>query len=470
MKQTKVNPPSIFIADDQQEFRHFVADTLSSEGYTITVFDPSTSPENLLRKNYDVAILDIRMPNRDGFEILKEIKDYSPDIQSIFITGYSDDDKLAKAVENGAFTFLTKPCSTGQLRDAVTGALRYNALHKGGNGHYGSTHLTKVGLVGNSTSMSKVREQIIKFAHIDVPVLITGESGTGKEIVANCIHKFSLRSKSPFIVVNCAALTPTLVESELFGHVKGAFTGAMQTKFGLFEAANNGTIFLDEIGELPLTLQAGLLRVLDSGEIRRVGEAETRKVNVRVISATNRDVEKSVRKGRFREDLYYRLHGLHITLSPLRERREDIPLLIDHFLSGTDCSITSSATELLKQNNWQGNVRELLMSISASKAFCKDTRITVETIKTVLNLNEEKEITGKEIQSYHEYKEQADRKYLQSLYTYTNGNISHASRISGIHRKNLREKLKLFGIFIGDIPFDHGIAFNGDHICGWFSD
>ncbi len=317
---TEKKVQSIFVADDDAGMREFVIDVLKKEGYTVTEYDPAHPQDELLQKNYDIVILDIVMPEINGFELRKKMLHYSSSAQFIMMTGYPTNENYSQTIEIGAFTFLIKPFRADHVRYAVLGAIdKHTSLRQ----HYSLSPMgdNNNGLIGNSEHICMVRQQINSMAPIEIPVLVTGESGTGKELVAKSFHENSSRAKEPFIAINCGGLSSTLIESELFGHMQGSFTGATKTKHGLFEAAEGGTLFLDEIGELPYELQSKFLRVLDAGEFSRIGETKVRKADVRVVSATNQDLARMVERKEFRQDLYFRLRGGIIRLLPLRKRR-----------------------------------------------------------------------------------------------------------------------------------------------------
>lgn len=448
---------SIFVADDNQEFRDFIVTTLLNEGHKVIEYNPLEPDYALLKKKYSVAVLDIMMPEYDGFEIHDKLLVHSPDIQTIMVTGCIDREKHKKATDNGIFMFLIKPVRVEQLIYSVAGAVKMNKLHKNSNRFKIEEEYCDIpDLVGKSKHIIDVKKSIYEFAPVDIPVLITGESGTGKEVVAKSIYENSSRASKPFITVNCAGLSPNLIESELFGHVQGAFTGATKTRHGFFAAANGGTILLDEIGELPLYLQSKLLRVLDTGEFYRVGESYPQKVNVRIISATNRDLEKMMHAGEFRRDLYFRICGVKIELQPLRNRIDDMVYLVYHFLNDTDIVLTNGAIELLKKLDWPGNIRELSTFIKTLKARSNGTVVTETHIKNIIsskkmvsgdfnNINDINEPAS--IPKFSKYRNLCDEKYLKNLIEMTDGNISKASQISGIHRKNLRDKLKALGLY-----------------------
>lgn len=307
-----------------------------------------------------------------------------------------------------------------------------------------------LGFIGGSRHLKEVRQRILQLGPSNLPVLITGESGTGKEIAARAIYSVSQRNRCPFIAVNCASLAPSLIESELFGYRQGSFTGASKTKIGLFEAARDGTLFLDEIGELPMELQSKFLRVIDAGEYLRIGETSPRVANVRIISATNRNLEEMSHHGTFRQDLLFRLRGCTITLLPLRERKEDISDLIAHFLTD-DVEITPNAKKELLNYDWPGNVRELAMVITTLKTLCDASgTITVAMIRHNLNINESQQITNG-FEPYSKAKSivlrEFELEYFTNLLRATNGNISRAAAWARMNRKHLRDKLKVLGLY-----------------------
>ncbi len=439
----------IFIADDDVAIRETVTEVLMSEGYLVTVYDPADPDDSLLQEQYDIAILDMVMPGTDGFTLRTEILKHSPGTQFIFITGFPDREKLEKAMDLGVFTFLTKPFTADHIRFAVLGALRVKDILRE-NLEKAALGTESMGFIGKSQAMVLVRRKILQLAPLDLPILITGESGTGKEIIARSIQQYSHRASKQFTVVNCAGLSPGLIESELFGHVQGAFTGATKTKHGFFEFSDGGTLFLDEIGDLSFELQSRFLRVLDCGEIHRVGETVTRKVDVRIISATNRDLKEMVREKRFREDLYYRLHGSQIHISALRERRDDIPALVRYFLGDEKMVVTPDALDMLQKYDWPGNVRELRMIIENLKGISQNRIIIKEAVANILGI--EKDCSGNvsSILTYKEFKQKvlmnSEKSYFESLLQSTRGNISKAAKLAGIDRKNLYDKLKQLGI------------------------
>jgi two-component system NtrC family response regulator len=381
---------TILIVDDEPNYQVVLAEILKDEGFE--VFTASSGLAGLpivYSTDLDLVLSDMKMPGMDGIAFLAKIKEYNKHLPVILITAYAEVEKAVEAMRLGAFTYLAKPFSNEQLLASVRKAiehyglireirrLRDEATPRSGFG----------GMIGKSPTMRAVYQLIEKVAPTPSSVLITGESGTGKELVARAIHNHSPRKDAPFISVNCAALSEHLLESELFGHEKGAFTDAVVMRKGRFELADTGTLFLDEIGEMPSQLQAKLLRVLQDKSFERVGGSVTQQVDVRILAATNKDLRDEVEKGRFREDLYYRLNVIHIHLAPLRERVDDIPALVTHFLEknsaslGRQLDISPEALRLLISLPWEGNVRELENTIERAAILCNGNRIEPEDVQ-----------------------------------------------------------------------------------------
>lgn len=438
----------VLVIDDDRFIREMVTEILEIEGYQVEAVDAAVEDPSGREFVCDVAVLDMVMPKTDGVTIAQQIAQYSPRTQIIYITAYPDKGKVEKVTDLGAFSFLTKPFTADQLRYAVAGAFRTRIMTGGYDLPEGT--FEKLGLIGTSPVMQAVRSRTLELALTGVPVLITGESGTGKEVVSGCIHHLSKRSNGPFTALNCAGLSPNLIESELFGHAQGAFTGAVRTKFGFFEVTDGGTLFLDEIGDLPLDLQSRLLRILDSGEYVRVGETITRRVDVRIVSATNRDLANMVSNGGFRSDLYFRLRGSQITLPPLRERPEDIPDLVSFFLRNSEIKMSGSAMELLCKLQWPGNVRELALAVSTMIPMASHKVISRDTATRALGRMGKQTVRERAFPAYKEFKDktirEAERAYFRTLLQECRGNISHASKIAGMHRKNFYDKLKQLGL------------------------
>jgi len=377
----------ILIAEDERGMRDLLAIVLKKEGHDVTLCENGkVAIESIKKDIFDLIITDLKMPGIDGLSVLKTSKELSPDTIVIMITAFGTTETAIDAMKAGAYDYITKPFKVDELKLIIRNALEKKTLREQNillkreiESRYGFENL-----IGRSPAMQKVFTMIQKISSTTSNVLITGESGTGKELVARAIHNLSQRRDRPFVTVNCGALPETLLESELFGHMKGSFTGAISNKEGLFEIADGGTIFLDEITETSQAMQVKLLRVLEDHSFKRVGGTSDIKVDIRVIAATNLDIRRAVEEGRFREDLFYRLNVLPIHLPSLRERREDIPLLVDYFLKryskGDSKKISPEAMELLKNCYWKGNVRELENTIERVSALTDKDTITPEDL------------------------------------------------------------------------------------------
>ena len=381
---------TILIVDDEPNYQIVLSEILKDEGYEVFTANSGLAGLPIVYStDLDLVLSDMKMPGMDGIAFLEKIKEYNKELPVILITAYAEVEKAVEAMRLGAFTYLAKPFSNQQLLASVRKAiehyglireirrLRDEATPRSGFG----------GMIGKSPAMRAVYQLIEKVAPTPSSVLITGESGTGKELVARAIHNHSPRKDAPFISVNCAALSEHLLESELFGHERGAFTDAVTMRKGRFELADTGTLFLDEVGEMPPQLQAKLLRVLQDKSFERVGGNTTLHVDVRILAATNKDLKDEVDKGHFREDLYYRLNVIHIHLAPLRERVDDIPALVSHFLEknsrslGRPLDISPEALRLLISLPWEGNVRELENTIERAAILCNSDRIEPEDVQ-----------------------------------------------------------------------------------------
>ncbi|WP_448873356.1 sigma-54-dependent transcriptional regulator [Desulfobulbus propionicus] len=425
---------TILIVDDEPNYQIVLAELLKDEGYEVFTADSGKAGLPIVYSiDLDLVISDMKMPGMDGIEFLAKIKEYNRELPVILITAYAEVEKAVEAMHLGAFTYLAKPFSNQQLLASVTKAiehyglvreirrLRAEAVPRSGFG----------GMIGKSPSMRAVYQLIEKVAPTPSSVLITGESGTGKELVARAIHNLSPRREAPFISVNCAALSEHLLESELFGHEKGAFTDAVAMRKGRFELADTGTLFLDEIGEMPPQLQAKLLRVLQEKSFERVGGSVTQKVDVRILAATNKDLKDEVDKGHFREDLYYRLNVIHIHLTPLRERVDDIPALVTHFIEknsrnlGKELDISPEALRLLVSLPWEGNVRELENTIERAAILCNGNRIEPEDVQP----------DSSELNSAQEWSSGLE------LNQFIPENLSLAEVLNGIEEKLVRKAL-----------------------------
>jgi len=441
----------ILIIDDEQVVHDSCRKVLTRSGHRVeSAFDGMEGLRRLREQVFDLIILDLKLPGMDGMEVLRQIKADIPDVVVVVITGYATVEHAVEAMKAGAFDFLPKPFTPDELRVIVNRAMEKRALT-----------LENLGLkrqilsdwsdqiVGESEPILEVKRLIAKVAPTDSTVLIQGESGTGKELVARAIHMASPRREKPMIVVDCNTLVETLLESELFGHVKGAFTGAIATKYGRFELANGGTIFLDEVASLPLNIQSKLLRAIQEKEITRVGSGKPIKVDVRIIAATNRDLRQEIASGRFREDLYYRLNVVPILLPPLRERRGDIPLLVHHFIRKFNAKkgkrvrgITEKAMDLLINYDFPGNVRELENIIERAIILTEKEMIDVE------DLMQPSPATARSMNECYQLRslEEVEREHILSTLERLNWNRSKAARVLGIDRKTLLSKMKKYDI------------------------
>jgi DNA-binding NtrC family response regulator len=460
----------VLVVDDEPTLLRALEALLVRKGHQVVALDSSISAtQRLAQEDFDVAILDIKMPELSGLELLSAVKHRRPEVEVIMMTGHATVETALQAVKAGAYDYLTKPFEDVELvARAVAKAAERKMLFD--RNRQLETQLREKeggqpdGLVGNSPAIREVTRMIEAIAYSSTTVLVTGESGTGKELVARALHARSPRRSHPFVALNCGALTETLLESELFGHVKGAFTGAQRDQKGLFDAADGGTIFLDEIGDIPPATQVRLLRVLQEGEIKRVGSADSVKVDVRVIAATHRDLPKLVKAGKFREDLFYRLNVINLGLPALRERADDIPLLAHHFLrrcaerlAKKVKTLAPEAIELLCGYRWPGNVRELENAIERAVVLCRGDAITPADLPPSVTgrtapLVREAPVAGDDAAwlslSYAAAKEQALRRfekgYVDALMRACDNNISAAARKAGMDRSNFKRVLRKY--------------------------
>jgi DNA-binding NtrC family response regulator len=372
----------VLIVDDDDEFRPLLVQRLSRSGFSVeAAANAQEALEIAQRRQFDVAIFDMQMPGMSGLELLEKYKAQFPEGEVILLTGQGTIESAVQAMQLGAFNYLLKPFVMSELEAQIKKAAERRALRKENEQLRNILSRSQKGksIIGNSQAMKEIFRLIERAGPSDRAILIQGESGTGKELVAEALHNSSQRADHPLVAVNCAALPETLLESELFGHEKGAFTGAVAAKQGLFEAADGGTLFIDEIGEMPGSLQAKLLRVLENGSLRRVGSIQERKVDVRLLAATNRDLSVEIKAGRFREDLYYRINVMSLELPPLREREGDIELLVDHFL-GDDWHIEEDALQALNRYSWPGNVRQLINVLERAKILVDEDVIRLKDL------------------------------------------------------------------------------------------
>jgi two-component system response regulator AtoC len=443
---------NIMIIEDDKLMRVTLKDSLKTNGYVAQVYEKGSDAVTAFKKDeFSLVITDIRLPDMSGLDVLKMIKDKSAKTPVIMMTAFGTIKDAVEAMKLGAFDYITKPFSLEEFNLIVKRALEVKELRE--ENIRLRRNLSECyrfpNIIGESAEMEKVYELIEKVSQTDSTILILGENGTGKEMVASTIHYQSQRNNGPLIKVNCAALPENLVESELFGYEKGAFTGATRTKPGRFERAHKGTIFLDEIGDLPPSVQIKLLRVLQDGSIERLGGTETLSVDVRVITATNRNLDEDVKKGRFREDLYYRLNVIPVHMPPLRERRDDIPLLIDHFLEcynnnfGKKATFSSDAISALMDYDFPGNVRELENIVERCIALSTENSITRDTLPLHIVKNR-KDLSP--TVSLPEVAAEAEKAHIMKILKSTKGNKTKAAEILGISRKSLWEKVKAYNI------------------------
>ncbi len=445
---------TILVVDDEKNIRQGLGQALSGEGYNIFLAENGVEALKIIsRENIDIVITDLKMPEMTGEELLKKItRDYR-NIPVIILTGHGTIENAVQTMRDGAYDFITKPLNLDHLFLIVKRALKNRELvlsNKALQEEVEKIKNEKLNVVGKSTAMKKVLDTVKQIASTRASVLVTGESGVGKEVVADVIHNISDRKDRPFIKVHCAALSESLLESELFGHEKGSFTGALARKRGRFELANTGTIFLDEIGEINQSIQIKLLRVLQERTFERVGGEETISVDVRIISATNKDLEKEVEKGNFREDLFYRLNVVKLDIPPLRERKEDIPLLVASFLKEFSkennkeiAGIDQKAQAALYNYDWKGNIRELRNCIESAVVMSKENILGYDdlpvSVKTEGSADTIRLKTGLTL-------EEVEKIVIQSTLSSLNGNKSRTAEVLGIGRKTLHRKLNEYNM------------------------
>jgi len=437
----------ILVVDDEQNIRRMLVRVLSSEGYTIKeAANGLEALKKLEGENCSLVLLDLKMPGLNGIETLRKIKEYDPNLPVIMMSAYGSIAEAVEAMKLGALDYLIKPFDIEELKIIVKRAIKQYEL-KVENIYYREEEEKRFNfeeIIGKSNSINRVLEMIKNVASTPATVLITGESGTGKELIARAIHKNSLRKDGPFVVVNCAAFSLNLLESELFGHEKGAFTGAISRRIGRFEMADGGTIFLDEIGEMDLSIQTKLLRVLQEKEFERVGSSKTIKVDARILTATNKDLKREVKEGRFREDLFYRINVFNIDVPPLRERKEDIPLLVEHFINKYNKilnkrvkKVSAKAMDFLIDYNYPGNIRELENIIERSIIMAKDEIIDENYFYFIEQERKfEKKGTLKDVE-----KELIIKYLIQNK-----GNRTKTAESLGISRRSLQNKIKEYQI------------------------
>lgn len=439
-------PISLLLVEDEDDFRETTARWMTRKGHRVA--EASNAQEALVlfdRQHFDVAVLDLNMPGISGIELLQRIQSENIDTEVIILTGQGTVESAVQAMKMGACDYLTKPFPLGDLEQRCRMAWERGRLSKE------NRQLKEVikrqapanEMIGTSAAMKEVFRLIERVAPTDKAVLIQGESGTGKELVARAIQRNSLRADKPFVTINCAALPENLVESELFGHQKGAFTGATSDKPGLFEVADGGTLFIDELGELPLGLQPKLLRVLEDGSLRRVGSHKERNVDVRLVAASNRDLAEDVKSGAFREDLYYRVNVMSLKLPPLRDRGNDVDALITHLL-GPEWQIDDEARTVLINYSWPGNVRQLMNTLDRATVLADNNTVTIDDLPSELvdgPVDVVRRVTPETSRL-----DEIEKAHIIEILERENGNKARAARALGIHRRKLYRLLERFNL------------------------
>jgi len=447
---------TILIIDDEPNIIQSLQGILIDEGFSVITADGGLKALDIIKETIpDLIILDIWMPDIDGIETLTRIRELYPTVPVIMISGHGTIETAVKATKLGAYDFIEKPLSLDKVLLAANNALNYNRLETELD-LFREKERQKHQITGHSRVINELRKQIELVAPTDAWVLIVGENGTGKELVAHTIHRLSKRNTKPLIEVNCAAIPDDLIESELFGHEKGAFTGATTMKRGKFDQANDGMLFLDEIGDMSLKAQSKVLRILQEQRFERVGGNRTIRVNVRVIAATNKNLEDEMKKGLFREDLYFRLNVIPIRVAPLRDRTDDIPELVDEFLDEFSREIkkerkylSPDALELLKKYNWPGNVREIKNLMERLAIMCPEKVIETKDIPFPYNTRKIEDSKFEDFSSFETLKEAREiieKTFIAGKLEQYGGNISKTAEAIGVERSNLHKKIKAYGL------------------------
>ncbi len=461
-------PFRILVVDDDPLVRKSIKRVLS-EKYLLHVVEKGHDGLEILNKGrVDLALVDLKLPDIGGMEILRQAPDRFPTVPIIIITGYSTVRNAVETIKLGAFDYLAKPFTPEELERTVERALQRQRHLRSFGEISGNVVDEREGfrLIGQSESMRRAFDLMQQVSVTDSTVLLVGESGTGKELFAHMIHTGSPRSKNPFLAVDCGAISPQLVASELFGHIRGSFTGAASNRAGLFQSANGGTFFMDEIGNLPLDQQATLLRILESREVRPVGASKSEKIDVRLIAATNRDLAEMVQNGKFRQDLYYRLNVFPILLPPLRERREDIPLLCEYFLSKFSermkkpiTGFSDEALDILKNHDWPGNVRELSNVVERLVILCDQRVVGSKNIRQGTPIGDMATSVPKSLEELNDIKrelrnrivEDVEKAFLLEALARNDYNASHAAKDVGMQRSNFQALMRKYNLRIRDL-------------------
>jgi DNA-binding NtrC family response regulator len=451
---------SLLLVDDDDSFREVLASELTRSGFRLTaVRDAEAALHEIENRTFDVAVVDLNLPGLPGEDLVRELHERSPSTEVIVLTGHATVESAVRTLKDGAYDFLMKPCNLDELEAVTRRAFEKRTLVRENRllQRELERHERFREFVGKSPALRSVLEIITKVSQTESTVLVQGESGVGKELAARAVHRNSKRSGQPFIVVDCTSLQETLLQSELFGHERGAFTGAIARKHGLFEVADGGTVFLDEIGEISLPLQARILRVLDAGTFRRVGGVSDVRVDVRVICATNRDLHQMVQESKFRQDLYYRVNVVSFTLPPLRERRSDVPLLAMYFADHSPVSrrkpvkFTSEALSVLQAYSWPGNVRELHNVVERALILADGDMVTVEDLPG--SLRQERGATINELTASHPALADLERSYIMKLLEEFGGHRARVAQVLGISERTLYRKLRTLSAG-GQVPGD----------------
>lgn len=443
----------LLIVDDDDEFRGTVVRRLGRRGYRIhEAADGEAALQAAQRRQFDVALCDMVMPGMSGVDLTEKLKAIQSDCEVVLLTGQGTVETAVRSMKLGAFDYLMKPCPLADLEVVIERAVAHRQLTKE------NAQLKQVlaraqsspDMIGNSAPMRQVYHLIERAGPTDKAILIQGESGTGKELVARALHRHSLRADKPLVVINCAALAETLLESELFGHEKGSFTGAITNKPGLFEMADGGTLFIDEIGEMPGSLQPKLLRVLEDGSMRRIGSVKERRVDVRIVAATNRDMLEEVKAGRFREDLYYRINVMSLELPPLRERNGDVTLLVRKFL-GNDWQIEPEALLAIERYSWPGNIRQLINAIDRAKILADDHIVRLKDLPREIVSSPQKgssiPATGTAAADSPDASlASMERAHVVEILRRERGNKARTARALGVNRRSLYRLLERYGL------------------------
>jgi len=455
-------PKTILIADDEPGIRSSLQKLLEFEAFRVVLAEDGQRALDILRdRAVDLVLLDIKMPGLDGLEVLSQIHRDQPQLPVVIISGHGSIATAVEATRLGAYDFIEKPIDADRMLLVIRNGLAQRKLLRE-NVSLKDAVREKTRVVGEDPAIKKIMETVRKVASANVRVLIMGENGTGKEMIARSLHESSPRVEEPFIEVNCAAIPEELIESELFGHERGSFTGAVARRVGKFEMADGGTLFLDEVGDMSLNAQAKVLRVLQESEFERVGGTETMKVDVRVIAATNKDLLKASRENQFREDLFYRLNVVPITVPPLRERPGDIPLLVDHFLRETAREtgqapkrLSRAAMDRLREHAWPGNVRELKNLVERVVILSAGSTIEVSDLPDFAPA-ERSGTRFFEIDTYPAFKDAIEKEFFERKLRLYNHNVSKTARRLAMQRSNLYKKLEKYGIPYKAAPDDDG--------------